>query len=105
MVTLPCGHSHHVRITRNGDDSATGFNRAEHIRMHPPGSTVYVETYGWRNDTESTHSQLDTWLYRERMVAYTVERQTLVMLGFAVTINAIASWCAKRRARPRSLAA
>jgi len=35
VVTLPCGHAHHVRITSTDDDRAAGYNRAEHIRMHP----------------------------------------------------------------------
>ena len=67
--------------------------------MHPPGSPVYDQTYAWRNDAESSHSQLDDWLYRGRMVALTTERQALVMLSFAVTHNAVADWYHRRRQR------
>ena len=89
---LPCGHVLMAPLTATKDDAARGYNRAEHLRMHPPGSPVYDETYGWRSDTETTHNQLDTWLYRHRMIAHTRERQHLVMIGFAMTINAISDW-------------
>lgn len=98
-LTLPCGHSHLERLTSSATDAKTGFNRAEHLRMHPPGSPVYDQTYAWRNDAESSHSQLDDWLYRGRMVALTTERQALVMLSFAVTHNAVADWYHRRRQR------
>ncbi|MBB2924090.1 hypothetical protein [Cellulomonas cellasea] len=103
-LTLPCGHIYRVRLTSGKDDETTGFNRAEHLRMHPPGSPVYEQTYGWRNDAESSHAQLDDWLYRGRMVALTVERQALVMLSFAVANNAVAAWYHRHRERQRSLA-
>lgn len=96
-MTLPCGHSYRVRLTSSPTDAKNGFNRAEHLRMHPPGSPVYVDTYGWRNDAESSHSQLDDWLYRGRMVALTTERQALVMLSFVVTHNAVADWYHRHR--------
>ncbi|MFC8190362.1 hypothetical protein ACFUMH_01725 [Cellulomonas sp. NPDC057328] len=103
-VTLPCGHTHLVRLTSSSTDVNNGFNRAEHLRMHPPGTPVYDDTYGWRNDTESTHSQLDDWLYRGRMVALTAERQALVMLRFAVAHNAVANWYHRHRQRARTRA-
>lgn len=61
-LTLPCGHTHLERLTSSSTDDRNGFNRAEHLRMHPPGSRVYDQTYAWRNDAESSHSQLDDWL-------------------------------------------
>ena len=104
-LTLPCGHTHLERLTSSAADDRNGFNRAEHMRMHPPGSRVYDETYSWRNDAESSHSQLDDWLYRGRMVALTAERQALVMLSFAVTHNAVADWYHRRRDGARAPAA
>ncbi|WP_448062437.1 hypothetical protein [Cellulomonas hominis] len=98
-LTLPCGHAHRERLTSSATDAKTGFHRAEHLRMHPPGSPVYDRTYAWRNDAESSHSQLDDWLYRGRMVALTTERQALVMLSFAVTHNAVSDWYHRRRQR------
>lgn len=91
-----------MRLTSSEADSKNDFNRAEHLRMHPPGSAVYDATYAWRNDTESSHSQLDDWLYRGRMVALTTERQALVMLSFAVTHNAVADWYHRHRTRTRA---
>ncbi|GCE75656.1 hypothetical protein [Cellulomonas biazotea] len=93
---LPCGHAFMAPLTRTAADIANGYNRAENLRLHPPGSPVYAGTYGWRSDTETTHNQLDTWLYRHRMIAHTLERQRLVMIGFAVTINAITDWYWRR---------
>lgn len=102
-LTLPCGHAHTELLTSSKDDARTGFNRPEHLRMHPPGTPVYDKTYGWRNDAESSHSQLDDWLYRGRMVALTAERQALVMLSFAVTHNAVADWHHRQRQRGQAL--
>ena len=68
------------------------------------GTPVYTTTYGWRNDAESSHSQLDDWLYRGRMVALTVGRQELVMLSFAVTHNAVADRRHRQRQRTPALA-
>lgn len=73
--------------------------------MHPPGSRVDDETDSWRNDAESSHSQLDDWLYRGRAVALTVERQALVTLSFAVMHNAVADWYHRRRDGARAPAA
>ena len=96
-VILPCGHPYRIRLTNSAKDRRRRYNRAEHIRMHPPGTDEYRETYAWRNDTESSHSELDNVLYRGRMPAHTVPRQALIMLGFAVAHNAKADWYARHR--------
>ena len=103
-LTLPCGHAHTELLTSSKDDARTGFNRREHLRMHPPGTPVHTKTYGWRNDAESSRSQLDDWLSRGRMVDLAVERQALVMRSFAVTHNAVADWRHRRRRRIQALA-
>ena len=41
-LTLPCGHAHIELQASSKDDARTGFNRPEHLRMHPPGALVYT---------------------------------------------------------------
>lgn len=57
------------------------ISRAEHLRQHPPESPRHTKTYGYRADAESVRSVLDLdGCHERRMIAYTVERQNLIML-------------------------
>jgi hypothetical protein len=57
-VELDCCRTTMIRIDTTDDDRQSGYNRAERIRQHAPGSNVYKDCYGWREDTES-------WVYRK----------------------------------------
>lgn len=97
-VVLPCGEVHRERLDQTEDDLKTGFNRCEHLRQHPPGSDAYERTMGWRSDIESANNNLDTSLYRGRMVADRRDRQLLVLLGHALARNCMAHATARDRA-------
>lgn len=95
-----CGTLHRDRIDNTTDDIARGFNRAENVRQHPPGSDTYADCYGWREDAESVNSVLDESLYRSRMPAYLLDRQHMFMLGHVLARNSIARALLRRSAAP-----
>jgi hypothetical protein len=94
-----CGTIHTERVDTTADDAKHDYNRAEHIRLHiktddPTG--IYDQYYGWREDSESLNDLLQHTLHKRRMIAYTSDRQYLVMLGFAIGRNSLA-WLLRHR--------
>ena len=107
-----CGEHRTERLDTTAEDKKRGFNRAHVIRLHPPESKYYEETYGYRADIESVNNNLDSTLYRHRMITDSKERQALVILGFTMARNAISSevYAARQKAGhftdpPKELAA
>jgi hypothetical protein len=90
-LLLMCGEHRTERLDTTAADKKLGFNRAHHIRLHPPESQYYKDTYGYRADIESVNNNLDSTLYRHRMITDTKERQALVILGFAMMRNAMSA--------------
>ena len=95
-----CGTLQLDRVDNTTADTARGFNRAENLRQHPPGTDTYTDCYGWREDAESVNSVLDETLYRSRMPAYLLDRQHLFMLGHVLARNSIARALLRRSAAP-----
>ncbi|MGF9660651.1 hypothetical protein AAIH25_02135 [Arthrobacter crystallopoietes] len=87
-IQLSCGCKHSERLDCMDEDAR---NRTQLIRLHPPESDEYKNTYGWRAHIESVNNTLDTSLYRHRMIVDTRERQALIMIGFAIGSNAISA--------------
>lgn len=98
-IKFACGAIHRERLDATPDDEARGFNRTERLRQHPPESKHYKDTYGYRADIESTNNNLDSGLYRQRMIVDTPERQALIMVGFCISRNAISQKVHEARAR------
>jgi hypothetical protein len=90
-LRLLCGELRTERLDQTAEDKKRGYNRAHHIRLHPPEGKYYEETYGYRADIESVNNNLDSTLYRHRMITDTRQRQALVILGFAITRNAMSA--------------
>ncbi|WP_157693402.1 hypothetical protein [Pseudarthrobacter equi] len=90
-LLLMCGEHRTERLDTTAADKKLGFNRAHHVRLHPPESQYYKDTYGYRADIESVNNNLDSTLYRHRMITDTKGRQALVVLGFAMARNAISA--------------
>ncbi len=82
MVELGCGSTKRIRLDTTDEDQRTGYNRAERIRQHAPGSKAYQSCYGWREDSESWNNTLDRTLYCGRIITHTWEGQLLLMFGF-----------------------
>ncbi|RLU94587.1 hypothetical protein CTZ27_17870 [Streptomyces griseocarneus] len=89
LIRLSCGNAHRIRLDTTPDDTRREFNRAEHLRQHPPDTDGYIHCYRWRPDAESLNAQLDATLWNRRMIAYGAAQQTLIMLGFAIAQNAL----------------
>ena len=98
-IKLSCGAIHRERLDLTDEDNERGFNRSERIRQHPPESTYYRDTYGYRADIESTNNNLDSGLYRQRMIVDTPERQALIMVGFCISRNAMSQQVHEARKR------
>ncbi|WP_160668856.1 hypothetical protein [Pseudarthrobacter sp. ATCC 49987] len=96
-IELACGAIQRERLDSTGDDQ--GFSLAERLRQHPPHTPYFKETYGYRADVESTNNNLDSGLYRQRMIVDTPERQALIMVGFCISRNAISQQVYEARLR------
>ena len=87
-----CGTVHTQRLDTTDDDTAKGYNRTEHLRSHTKtdeGDSLYDRCYGWREDSESVNDILQEKLHKRRMIAYTSDKQFLVMLGVLIPILAV----------------
>lgn len=98
-IKLSCGAVHRERLDVTPEDESRSFNRTERLRQHPPESKHYKETYGFRADIESTNNNLDSGLYRQRMIVDTPERQALIMVGFCISRNAMSQVVHEARQR------
>lgn len=106
-----CGTVHTERIDITKADAACKYNRTEHIRQHTKAPDdehkgVYDRCYGWREDSESVNDILQEKLHKRRMIAYTSDKQFLVMLGHAIGRNSLARYIrTQRSAAPPGIAA
>lgn len=102
---VPCPHAAtHVwlRIDGPGDADSKGWAWTDLMRFYPVGTPQYGLLYGRRNATESVHNQ-----YKQkapRVPAYGRIRQTLFVIGYIATHNAVARAFHLRRAgKPNAL--
>ncbi len=91
--TLPCpGHPDHdwwEPLLPVANDQAARFNRSEYLRAVPTTSTRHAQLYGMRQDTESLNAQLERAFYGQRLPAWGVHNQTVIVLLAAQAEN---SW-------------
>jgi hypothetical protein len=95
-VELSCGNTRLIRVDNTDEDRKTGYNRADRIRQHAPGTQVYKDCYGWRDDAESTNNTLGHTLYGNRCIAHTADKQLLSMIGFQLARNVLAAHALNR---------
>jgi hypothetical protein len=69
-------------------DDKNGFNRCEYLRIVPATSEVHSRLYGMRQDTESLNAQLERAFYGQRLPAWGVRNQLVVVLFAALAENA-----------------
>jgi hypothetical protein len=91
--TLPCpGHPNHdwwEPLLATMDDTSTGFNRCQYLRVVPTTGDRHKRLYGMRQDTESLNAQLERAFYGQRLPAWGVHNQTVIVLLAAQAEN---SW-------------
>jgi len=92
--SLPCPrtsstHTWWEPLLPTASDAATKFNRSEYLRIVPATSAEHERLYGMRQDTESLNAQLERAFYGQRMPAWGVHSQTVVLLCAALAEN---SW-------------
>lgn len=79
-------------------DEANKFNRCEYLRIVPATSADHQRLYGMRQDTESLNAQLERAFYGQRMPAWGVHNQTVIVLMAALAENAWARAVRDQRA-------
>jgi len=93
--TVPCpGHPDHdwwEPLLATADDDKAGFNRCEYLRVVPATGERHRRLYGMRQDTESLNAQLERAFYGQRLPAWGVHNQTVVVLLAAIAENAWAA--------------
>ncbi|GAA2114956.1 hypothetical protein [Streptomyces synnematoformans] len=78
-----------IRVASNStSDKPEKIDRAEKLLQIPEGTATFQKIKGRRVDAESTNASLDSFFWNRRMIAYGPTRQTLVMLGFAMSQKA-----------------
>ena len=100
--SLPCprnGEDHvwwEPLLAVAGDEKAK-FNRCEYLRVVPATTPEHERLYGMRQDTESLNAQLERAFYGQRLPAWGVHNQTVVVLmaAFAENAWARAVWTAE----------
>lgn len=90
--SMPCheGDDHHwwePLLPVKADESAK-FNRSEYLRVVPTTSDQQRRMYGMRQDTESLNAQLERAFYGQRIPAWGVKNQTVMVLMAAFAENA-----------------
>lgn len=97
--TLHCTHTGKPHqwwesLTLLASDEAAGFLRPEYLRAYWIGDPDFARIYGMRADTESLHAQLEFGFRKQRLPAWGIHRQTLVVLFAAMAHNAwtLATW-------------
>jgi hypothetical protein len=89
-----------LRLDRTEEDDIRGFNRTEHLRPIPPGSTDYDRLYPRRSDMESINRFLDDTMWLSRAHSVGGRRQRVDVLGFALMVNSLALHRARGVAPP-----
>lgn len=69
-------------------DKTNKFNRCEYLRIVPALSPEHQRLYGMRQDTESLNAQLERAFYGQRIPAWGVHNQTVIVLLAAIAENA-----------------
>lgn len=87
-----CFHEERIPLTRQPEDQAKNFNRAENLRVVPSCTELFDLLIGWRQDSESFHSQAEYAFHGHRLPAYHPPQQTLVLLGLALRMNAVSRY-------------
>lgn len=92
--TLPCPrtgatHDWWEPLLPVASDEANKFNRCEYLRIVPALSPEHQRLYGMRQDTESLNAQLERAFYGQRIPAWGVHNQTVIVLLAAIAEN---SW-------------
>lgn len=91
--TLPCPTTHVTHdwwepLLPVATDKAAKFNRCEYLRVVPVPSKEHARLYGMRQDTESLNAQLERAFYGQRLPAWGIHNQSVVVLLAAVAENA-----------------
>lgn len=91
--SLPCPatnttHTWWEPLLPIASDEANGFNRCEYLRIVPAISRQHKRLYGMRQDAESLNAQLERAFYGQRLPAWGVRNQTVIVLCAALAENA-----------------
>lgn len=91
--SLPCPrtdstHTWWEPLLPIASDSKDQFNRCEYLRIVPATSAVHDRLYGMRQDTESLNAQLERAFYGQRLPAWGVRNQLVVVLCAMLAENA-----------------
>ncbi|MCA9211518.1 MAG: hypothetical protein KDB27_00505 [Planctomycetales bacterium] len=96
---VPCRHGDtiaYIRLDDTGKADIRSWSHPDRLRYYPTNTPQFGVLYGRRNGTESVHHQWKTTA--PRVPAYGAVRQTLFVLGYITTHNAVADVFHHRRA-------
>jgi hypothetical protein len=91
--SLPCvrtetTHTWWEPLLPIASDEVNKFNRCEYLRVVPATSAQHQRLYGMRQDTESLNAQLERAFYGQRLPAWVIKNQTVVVLHSVLAENA-----------------
>jgi hypothetical protein len=94
---LPKGGAVMVRLDTTDDDRARKLNRSENLRQIPPGDPDFKKLYKRRNDAESINRALDDSMWLGRAHSRGAARQSVNLLGYALSVNSLALYLHRQR--------
>lgn len=88
IETCPeCGQTHTwwESLTSKKSDEKSKFNRAQYLRAHTPADPEeWSRVYHMRGDVESNNARIEVAWYGQRMPAWGVHNQSIVMFGWTL---------------------
>ena len=82
-----CGHTHTwwESLTGKKSDEKSKFNRAQYLRAYTPADPdEWSRVYHMRGDVESNNARIEVAWHGQRMPAWGVHNQSIVMLGWTL---------------------
>jgi len=91
--------------TNDPAELKAGINTAENVLAIPPGSPMYDETYGWREDRESNNNLRDSNLYLRRARSHGSANEDINQTAMSIASNACTIYLDRRRRAAETAAA
>ena len=91
-----------TRLDQTSEDQKRGFNRTEVLSPIPASDPDFKKLAWLRNDAESNNSALEDKLFNKRAHSVGSKRQRANLLGYALLVNSLTLYLARRRGGARA---
>jgi hypothetical protein len=89
-----------LRLDQTDEDRARNFNRTEYVSVIPESDKDFAALHGLRQDAESINRGITDGMYLGRAHSMGHLSQRMNMLGYALMVNSLTLYLAKRQGCP-----